>query len=330
MTDPPPTEPVSRIEWWQAIKASALPPSARLLALVMSTYMDPDGSRCFPGQDALADACGWSDARVVRKWLTPLEAAGFVAVEQYGGKRQEGRTQATHRYVPTLPGLLFPDRTIREEETTSRITRSGRSTTSRNVRATSRNVRADQPDHVIRQPPHDLSKDPTTSSHAREHAPARTADAQAGGGGGVQESGQLTPPAVRAYELVTVALDVEDLRGEAVELLASKVDDHGWSPAQVATVAAGDLPDEVHDATRFVRARLAAETAAPTVGRPPHGSAWERIEQPNDGWTPRPRIEGAPNCPQDDCPEQLVQEAEGFGWCNAHGWEPLPDRAAAS
>lgn len=165
---------VDRITWWQSIRTSSLPHGVRLLALTMSTYMDPDGSRCFPGQDALAEACGWKDARSVRRALTVLEDEGYVLVERYGGQRaNEGRQQATHRYVPTVPVDEQSDADVRQDDPTSRTPQSGRSGTSRTPEATSRTLVADQSDSGVRQPPHDLTKDPTTGALDVAESPAR-------------------------------------------------------------------------------------------------------------------------------------------------------------
>lgn len=154
---------VSRIEWWQAVRASSLPPRARLLAFVMSTYMDPDGTRCWPGQDALAAGCGWSDARSVRKAMQVLVAEGFVQVEPFSGPRPDGRTQATHVYRPTQPPNDQAAQQVQEDIGTKRPDRAGRSTTKRPTHATKRPVSADQAAPEGRQPPHDLTKDPTTT-----------------------------------------------------------------------------------------------------------------------------------------------------------------------
>ena len=94
---------VNRNDWWKAIRTSNLTPQARLLALAMSTFMNTDGTRCYPGQAALANACGWSGSRTVRRALTELERTGYIEIERFAGSRQEGRTQRTHRYWPTIP-----------------------------------------------------------------------------------------------------------------------------------------------------------------------------------------------------------------------------------
>lgn len=177
---------VPRIEWWTAIRGSSLPPLARLLALTMATYMDPDGTRCWPGQDALAAACGWSDGRSVRQHLKVLEREGFVDVERFAGPRRDGRAQATHRYRPTLPKPDQPERAFQENDETNRNERSGRTATNRSAGATKRNAGADQPEPEGPQPPQDLPKDlptraadaPETNGHAQVERGGEGSDAQ--------------------------------------------------------------------------------------------------------------------------------------------------------
>ena len=98
-----PRQRVNRHAWWKALRASDLPPRARLLAFVLSTWMAADGTKCYPGQDAIADACGWTDPTTVRRATTDLEEAGYLEVHRYGGIRAPGRSQKTHRYWPTIP-----------------------------------------------------------------------------------------------------------------------------------------------------------------------------------------------------------------------------------
>lgn len=94
---------VNRHAWWKALRGSNLPPRARLLAFVLSTWMAADGTKCYPGQDAIAAACGWTDPTTVRRATTELEDAGYIQVVRYGGIRAPGRSQKTHRYWPTVP-----------------------------------------------------------------------------------------------------------------------------------------------------------------------------------------------------------------------------------
>lgn len=103
MADDVPRKRIERHAWWKALKGSTLSPQARHVALTLSTYMLADGSRCYPGQDAIAVACGWANERTVRRALTELEEAGYIEVERRAGVRQEGRSGTTHRYWPTIP-----------------------------------------------------------------------------------------------------------------------------------------------------------------------------------------------------------------------------------
>lgn len=161
--------PASRDAWWKAIRTSELSPSARLLALALSTWMRADGTRCYPGQDAIAAACGWSSDRAVRRALTELADAGYVTVRKFGGVRPDGRSQATHRYVPTIPdgprptGTTEPpehddqpDVSVRENDGPTGRERPPETATNRNhTSTTNRTPAPDQPDKSDVQPePH--------------------------------------------------------------------------------------------------------------------------------------------------------------------------------
>lgn len=98
------------MEWCDAIVGEPtpgrLPPRARHLALTLATFMNPDGSRCWPGQERLAAALGVTHPSTVQRATEALEEAGFLEVVRYAGGRSPGaggRGQRSHLYVPVLP-----------------------------------------------------------------------------------------------------------------------------------------------------------------------------------------------------------------------------------
>jgi hypothetical protein len=87
------------IEWRAAILASRLKPSARLVALVLSTHMDSDGGSCFPSLTTLAREAGLS-RRGVCYALCELEQARLV-------ERARGdRGRATRYHAASAHGAL--------------------------------------------------------------------------------------------------------------------------------------------------------------------------------------------------------------------------------
>jgi DNA-binding MarR family transcriptional regulator len=70
--------PASRAEWPALIAASReLPPTAKLVALLLAPYADMDGARAWPGLRQLAWAAGLAPDTVGRK-LAALCRAGYL------------------------------------------------------------------------------------------------------------------------------------------------------------------------------------------------------------------------------------------------------------
>ncbi len=166
---------VNRHAWWKAIRASNLTPQARLVALTLSTWMQADGTNCYPGQDALAGACGWANTRTVRRALTDLEEAGYLEIEQYAGVRAVGRSQKTHRYWPTLPGDDQSGAHARENDATSRAHTPGRNDdqSDTDAREETTTSRAHTPDRSSRPVGHSSTTSRTSQAdqsgaHARQ------------------------------------------------------------------------------------------------------------------------------------------------------------------
>lgn len=70
-------EPVSRVDWPTLIAASELSPTTKLVALLMATYADPDGTRVSPGVKQLAWASGLAPDTVGKK-LRALRRTGYL------------------------------------------------------------------------------------------------------------------------------------------------------------------------------------------------------------------------------------------------------------
>ena len=89
-----------RNEWREAIRASRLDPSAKLLAQTLSTYMDAKGE-CWPSKQTLSGDCS-QDIRVVDRAMLRLESAGFIHVERSKGRKP-------NRYSAIVPNPVHTD-----------------------------------------------------------------------------------------------------------------------------------------------------------------------------------------------------------------------------
>lgn len=106
--------PCGRYEWERLVRRIVMPQNLKLLALVLATYADPDGTRVRPGTPVLA-AVTDSGERTVRRLLTILrEDLGLIEMVARGGGR--GRSKRTAVYRLTVPtdlldrvSLLSPD-----------------------------------------------------------------------------------------------------------------------------------------------------------------------------------------------------------------------------
>jgi hypothetical protein len=91
-----------RFAWERAVRASDLPATPRLAAYALATFMDRDGSSCYPSVATIAGAMGVRDVRTVRRALDVLAAGGWVHRERGGGRRRTG-AYVTNVYLPTIP-----------------------------------------------------------------------------------------------------------------------------------------------------------------------------------------------------------------------------------
>lgn len=94
------TEPTPRYEWERLVRRIKMPASNKLLALVLATYADPDGSRVRPGNEVLAAVTGQSE-RTVKRNLASLRELGLLAIARRGGGR--AGVGKTTEYQLTIP-----------------------------------------------------------------------------------------------------------------------------------------------------------------------------------------------------------------------------------
>lgn len=107
-------EPIGRYEWERLVRRARLPKPLKLLALVLATYADPDGSRVRPGLPVLASVTGDSERNVRRLLATLVDELGLLRqVARGGGRGGKGRASV---YRLTIPAdlldrleLLSPD-----------------------------------------------------------------------------------------------------------------------------------------------------------------------------------------------------------------------------
>lgn len=105
----------ARQEWRDAIRSPDGPesPTMRWVLWMLSTYMKPDGSRCFVGAERLAEHTGLTK-RTVEEQLRRAEGDGWVEREVSG---REGRGWRLMSYRPALPaGVNRPAPTAEESE----------------------------------------------------------------------------------------------------------------------------------------------------------------------------------------------------------------------
>lgn len=100
---PPPTPgdpeprtqtPIERFMWERIIRQSGLPPLTKLVAFVMATYGEKDGSKIHPGDQRLAADCGVTD-RAIRNHRRTLEDRGYITRTHGHGDGKAAEYQLT-------------------------------------------------------------------------------------------------------------------------------------------------------------------------------------------------------------------------------------------
>lgn len=93
--------PADRFEWERLVRRIVLPGPVKLLALILATYADPDGTRVRPGLGVLADVTG-RDEKTVRRHLAVLLDLDLVhMVAKGGGRGGKGTASEFRLTVPT-------------------------------------------------------------------------------------------------------------------------------------------------------------------------------------------------------------------------------------
>lgn len=96
--------PTGRFEWERIVRRLTLPKPVKLLAMILASYADPDGTRVRPGNDVLADVTGDSEKNV-RRLLTVLRGLDLVLLVARGGGR--GGAGKASEYRLTIPSDLL-------------------------------------------------------------------------------------------------------------------------------------------------------------------------------------------------------------------------------
>lgn|GEM_PF-6248686 len=85
-------------EFREAIEESNVPVTHKHLLYTFSNHAKSDGSRTFPSQARLAEACLTTD-RTIRTWSKHLEAAGWLELTSKGGSgNSSGRGRRSNEY----------------------------------------------------------------------------------------------------------------------------------------------------------------------------------------------------------------------------------------
>ena len=92
-------EPVTRFEWERLIRRAQVPAGVKLLAFVLATYADPDGTRVRPGVALLASDTGQASATVKRGLAQLRDVYGLLEQVSRGGGRNGKGKAAEYRLV---------------------------------------------------------------------------------------------------------------------------------------------------------------------------------------------------------------------------------------
>lgn len=94
-------EPIGRYEWERLVRRARLPKPVKLLALVLATYADSDGSRVRPGLPVLASVTGDSERNVSRILRCLVDELGLLQqVARGGGRGGKGRASVYRLTIP--------------------------------------------------------------------------------------------------------------------------------------------------------------------------------------------------------------------------------------
>ena len=86
------------MDWRSSVVESNLSSSARLVGLVLTTFMNRNGL-CFPSKDTIAAGCDFS-RRTVDKAVNELESAGYLEVSHSRGRSSNRYRALTRQQIP--------------------------------------------------------------------------------------------------------------------------------------------------------------------------------------------------------------------------------------
>lgn len=107
-----------RYSWWRALRSAPVSPTARHVALALSTYMDRDGGECFPAMSTLAKDTARS-RRTVARAVSELDESGYLRVTSGGGRLPSG-SYAPNHYQACMPVSHAMDDTDDVDDTDAR------------------------------------------------------------------------------------------------------------------------------------------------------------------------------------------------------------------
>lgn len=97
--------PIGRYEWERLVRRIVMPGQHKLVALLLATWADPDGSRVRPGIELVAASIGRSERTAAAVVRSLCRDWGLLEQVERGGGR--GGTGKTARYRLTIPTDLL-------------------------------------------------------------------------------------------------------------------------------------------------------------------------------------------------------------------------------
>jgi hypothetical protein len=97
--------PIGRFEWERLVRRIVMPPQHKLVALLLATWADADGSRVRPGLELLAAAIGRSERTAANALRSLCRDWGLLEQMTRGGGR--GRSGRAADYRLTIPTDLL-------------------------------------------------------------------------------------------------------------------------------------------------------------------------------------------------------------------------------
>lgn len=93
------TQPCGRFEWERIVRRIVMSPNVKLLAFILGSYADPDGSRVRPGLEVLASVTGRSRSSIQRMMRTLVDELGLLELVARGGGRSGNGKASEYRLI---------------------------------------------------------------------------------------------------------------------------------------------------------------------------------------------------------------------------------------